>query len=276
VNADDYGLTEGANKTVLELANAGVLSSATIMMTGAACESGLAMLAGAGLDCGVHITLTSSLAEEPARPVSDASYVSSLLSEARGFHHDREVFFTCASPEEALLEATAQIEAALRSGLSVTHIDSHEGTLQLRPQFAEVYVQLALNHRLPIRMGSRALLHQLGLSPAWIERLHEAGLHFPDNLVYLPIDSFSSRAEKSAFILDLLKGLPPGVTELFFHPLNPEYLKSEAEGGDDVAEFRIWDYQLLSSKGYRSALKTSGAEMISFAPLYELCRRSGN
>ncbi len=274
VNADDYGLTEGANRTALELADAGLVSSTTIMMTGSACKAGISLLQGSHLDCGVHITLTSSLASQPAEPVSDATLVASLLNQNGAFHYDREEFFEHATAAEASLEAAAQLEAAEQGGVDVTHIDSHEGTLQLRPQFAEVYVELAIKHALPIRMGSRALLHQLGLPANWIERLHEAGLHFPDNLVYLPIDSFSSLDEKIAFVVGLLSGLPAGVTEIFFHPLNPDYAAAASVGNDEIAQFRVWDYQVLAGNAYQTALTESGAELISFAPLRELCRKS--
>lgn len=274
VNADDFGLTEGTNKTALDLYNDNLISSATIMMTGTAAESGVTLIRKSGLDCGVHITLTSSLEKQPASPVTGSNQVSSLVNDAGRFHFDRDQFFETATPEEALLEATAQVEAAIDSGIPISHIDSHEGTLQLRPQFAEIYVGLALKFALPIRMGSRALLHQLGLSPGWIEKLRGAGLHFPDNLVYLPIDSFSSLEEKTDYIVKLLKDLPPGVTELFFHPLNPDYADSELAGGDEISRFRFWDYRLLTGEAYQSALKDTGAELISFAPLRELCKQS--
>ncbi len=272
-NADDFGLTEGVNRTALELYADGVVSSTTIMMTGAAIASGIELLRGSGLDCGVHLTLTSSLQHRPAKPVSDASQVKSLLNEHGEFYYDRNEYFEHALPSEAILEASAQIEAAFDTGLEISHIDSHEGTLQLKPAFAAAYVELARQHALPIRMGSRALLHQLGLPADWIEKLRSSGLHFPDNLVYTPIDSFNSLEQRTAFVVGLLQSLPTGVTELFFHPLNPDYLNSDGLVQDEITRFRVWDYQILRSKAYTDAVAASGAQLISFAPLRELCRR---
>jgi len=68
-----------------------------------------------------------------------------------------------ATPEQAMLEARAQIQMALDNGIDITHLDSHIGTLQYSDKyFYEVYVPLAKEFNLPVRMGSQELLAQFG------------------------------------------------------------------------------------------------------------------
>jgi hypothetical protein len=54
-----------------------------------------------------------------------------------------------AKPEEVELELRAQIDKALASGVDVTHLDSHMGTV-LFPPFLPIYARLAVDYRLPV------------------------------------------------------------------------------------------------------------------------------
>jgi len=51
------------------------------------------------------------------------------------------------APVEA--ELRAQIEATLRTGVDVTHLDAHMGTVMC-PEFVDIYVELGLEYKLPI------------------------------------------------------------------------------------------------------------------------------
>ncbi len=143
INADDLGLTIGINRTIADLYAANLISSTTIMVTAGEYRDAVTRLKSQSQVCGVHITMTSSLPEALVGPISDPRDVSSLVDATGKFHLDRDSFFLKANPEEALREATAQIESAMADGIDVTHIDSHEGTMQLRPEFADLYLSLA-------------------------------------------------------------------------------------------------------------------------------------
>ncbi len=140
INADDLGLTSGINRTIAELSSSGTISSTTIMVTAGDYQDALTRMKAQPTACGVHITMTSSLPEALVGPVSPIAEVASLVDASGKFHLDRDQFFLGANPEEAHREATAQIERALADGIDVTHIDSHEGTMQLRPEFADLYL----------------------------------------------------------------------------------------------------------------------------------------
>ena len=275
INADDLGLTSGINRTIAELSSSGTISSTTIMVTAGDYQDALTRMKAQPIACGVHITMTSSLPEALVGPVSPIAEVASLVDAAGKFHLDRDQFFLGANPEEAHREATAQIERALADGIDVTHIDSHEGTMQLRPEFADLYLGLAAKFRLPLRMGSRALLEQIGLGDGWIERARRLCLQFTDNFVYLPIDGFAALSEKHHYMCRLLQHLPLGVTELYFHPADPRHEDRTHQANREdrnIWSIREWDYSILVSPEFQSLIKEQEIKLISFAPIRDLMR----
>ena len=278
INADDLGLTAGVNRTILELFSQQMVTSTTIMVTADDYRDAVNILAlNRSIYCGIHITMTSSLPEALIGPLSPPSLVPSLVDSDAKFHFDRDQFFMNANPDEALAEASVQIELALADGIDVTHIDSHEGTMQLRPEFADRYLNLAARYRLPLRMASRALLDQIGLGEGWVERARRLNLQFPDNFVYLPIDGFASFAEKMHYMSRLIECLPSGVTELYFHPAAPQHEPRLGQAGrSDFAMWTVrqWDYAILNSSEFRSAIAAQNIKLISFKDLRDLMRHS--
>jgi chitin disaccharide deacetylase len=278
VNADDLGLTSGINRTISELFSARLVTSTTVMVTAGDYARAAEMARNQPeFSCGVHITMTSSLPETLVGPVSPADQVRSLVDPSGKFHLDRDNFFLGADPAEAESEAIAQIERALADGIDVTHIDSHEGTMQLRPEFADLYLTLAARYRLPLRMGSRALLEQIGLGDGWIERARRLRLQFTDNFIYLPIDGFASFSEKMHYMSRLLRCLPSGVTELYFHPADPRYEPriGQADRPDcTLWSVREWDYRILVAPEFQGIIEEQGIKLISFKRLRELMRRA--
>ncbi len=145
--------------------------------------------------------------------------------------------------------------------------------MQLRPEFADLYLNLAAKFRLPLRMGSRALLAQIGLGDGWIERARRLCLQFTDNFVYLPIDGFAALSEKKHYMCRLLENLPLGVTEIYFHPADPRYehrVKEQGRADRQIWSVREWDYQILVSPEFQSMIKEQGIKLIDFAALREL------
>ena len=65
--------------------------------------------------------------------------------------------------DEVRRECRAQIERAILWGFDVSHLDAHMGTLQLRPEFFDVYLELAVDFGLPLRMVSPSMERYVGL-----------------------------------------------------------------------------------------------------------------
>jgi predicted glycoside hydrolase/deacetylase ChbG (UPF0249 family) len=197
-------------------------------------------------------------------------------------HFSTADFLKHADPAEAESEAAAQIEKTLASGVDITHLDSHAGTLQLRPEFAAVYLRLAVRYHLPLRMASRSLITQVGLPGEIIDYARSQGLHFPDNFIYIPLVRFTSLPEKERFLEQLIEQMPPGLTEFYFHPAldSPEARHladsaSDADGlrpGESAWTPRLVDYQLLSSGKLQKTFAAKEVTLIDYRPLRDLVR----
>jgi predicted glycoside hydrolase/deacetylase ChbG (UPF0249 family) len=272
INADDFGLNTAVNRAVVELFAQSRITSTTIMVPGAAYQDALSGYREQGrISCGIHLALTGDYTDDGSRPVASPLLIPSLLSDEMRLHHDRQTFFTMATPEEAEIEARAQIERALADGIDVTHLDSHEGTLQLQPEFIEVFLRLAADYRLPVRAGSRQLLEQMGIDGNWIDRIRRTGIHITDNLVYMRIDQFSGYSEKEDFVTGLVHDLPPGITEIYFHPSSTLHA-ADASNSESNQEVRRWDYRLLQSDRLWGIIRDQGIILTDFRPLRDLTR----
>lgn len=129
VNADDFGLTHGVNRAIRELHRAGILASATLMVTGNAFDEAIDIaLANPTLGVGCHIVLTDGV------PISHPDSIPSLLG-ADGKHFRP----TLTDFVQALLrgtireseierEALAQVRKLQQAGIDVTHLDTHKHT----------------------------------------------------------------------------------------------------------------------------------------------------
>jgi chitin disaccharide deacetylase len=272
INADDFGLNSNVNGAIAELFGLSRITSATIMVSAAGYQDALKLSRRQEIfPCGVHLSLTSDFTDDGSQPVSARTSIPSLIGRDNRFHPDRNEFFESALPEEAYREAKAQIERAFADGLDVTHIDSHEGALQLRPEFAAVYLQLASEFRLPVRAGSRLLLKQMGILEDWVGKIRQQGIHVPDNLVYIPIDNFRSYQEKEKFTLEVLSQLPTGITEIYFHPTLPNG-EAASYPEESYRQIRQWDYRLLLSDRWLDILQDKRIILTDFRQLRELTR----
>ena len=82
----------------------------------------------------MHLTLTSEWDLYRWGPVTHAP---SLLDGDGGFPRTIQEVWDHADLDETRRELRTQIERAIVWGFDVTHLDSHMGTVQLRPEFFE-------------------------------------------------------------------------------------------------------------------------------------------
>ena len=127
INADDFGLAPGVNRAVVELQQAGALSSTTLMAAGGY-FSAAAHLAFAqpALAVGCHVVLVDGV------PCLRTSEVPSLLGALGSTFRPtagsfvRDLLRRRIRPQEIEAEAIAQIKRIQSSGITVSHIDSHK------------------------------------------------------------------------------------------------------------------------------------------------------
>jgi predicted glycoside hydrolase/deacetylase ChbG (UPF0249 family) len=125
INADDFGLAPGVNRAVVELQQAGVLTSTTLMATGPYFSPAVYLaFAQPGLAVGCHIVLVDGLPVLRADEVSSLLYRGRLRSTIGAFV--RDMMRGRIREQEIEAEAIAQIRRIQSSGLTVSHIDSHK------------------------------------------------------------------------------------------------------------------------------------------------------
>ena len=258
VNCDDLGSTHAANVGTYQALRDGLATSASLMVP---CPWARDAAAGyRGDDVGVHLTLNSELDRYRWGPITRAP---SLLDGDGGFPRTLTDLWDHADLDEVRKELRAQVERAILWGFDVSHLDSHMGALQLRPEFFDVYLDLAVEFGLPLRLSGASSERAIGFP---FRRLAaEEGVVSPDHLVVVRTGVGSRATFEHA-----LAALRPGVTELYVHPAldTPELRAATADW-----QARVDDLHLVTTDdALRAAFDAAGVQRIGYRPLRELQR----
>jgi hypothetical protein len=258
MNCDDLGVCHAANVGVYESLRSGLATSATLMVPAPWAREAAAQYMGE--DIGVHLTLNAEYDLYRWGPITQAP---SLLDGDGGFPRTVQDLWDHADLDEVRKELRAQIERAILWGFDVSHLDSHMGTLQLRPEFFDVYLELAVEFQLPIRLSGGSTERAVGFP---FRRLAaEEDVLFPDHFVLVPNGVGSRRAiERTLF------ELRPGVTEMYVHPAtDTAELRALAP---DWAN-RVDDHHLVThDTGLRAMVQRSGVIPTGYRALRDLMR----
>ncbi len=154
LNADDFGLTPGINRAVIDLHQAGVLSSTTLMATGPAFEQAADLARRhPSLGVGCHIVLLDGT------PVLSPDLIPSLVVPAASLHQPSRFrpalagFVLALSlgrlrEDDFYREALAQARKLQQSGIRVTHLDTHKHT-HVFPLITRVLLRVAQELGIP-------------------------------------------------------------------------------------------------------------------------------
>jgi predicted glycoside hydrolase/deacetylase ChbG (UPF0249 family) len=237
VNADDLGLTGGVNRAIAECHRRGIVSSATLMATGARFDEAAAMARELpGLSVGCHIVLVDG------RPVLPPGQVRSLLAKGTDrFHYTiAEMLRAMAAggfrEKEVTAEAEAQISRLRAAGIAISHFDSHKHT-HLFPRILRPLLRVAKANRIPAvrnpfdapgvipwrqALGRRMLFTRKAgiavltalLRQRWLREVRDSGLATTDGC--LGVAATGSLTE--AGVRAMLERTPKGCWELVCHP----------------------------------------------------------
>jgi predicted glycoside hydrolase/deacetylase ChbG (UPF0249 family) len=128
INADDFGLTPGVNRSVAELHQARALSSATLMANSTFFADAVSLAqANPTLEVGCHIVLVDGAPALPAAQIPSLAAANGQFRDKLG-RFAADLFMGRIRPEELEAEATAQIRRVQDAGLPVSHIDTHKHT----------------------------------------------------------------------------------------------------------------------------------------------------
>lgn len=257
LSCDDLGAFHASNEGVLQAMRTGVATCASLMVPAPWARHAVQHLQ-PGDDIGVHLTLVS---EHPEYRWGPLTYAPSLESGDGGFPSTLDDLWEHADSEEVLRECRAQVERALLWGVDVTHLAPHLTSITLRPEFFDVYLELAAEYRLPIRLPSSISLNEAGFDFRGLAR--DEGVLFPDHFDH----DWSSGSRQR--VLDSINKLQSGVTEIHVQPVIDS---PEVRALGDVCLGWIDDLALITGSEVREALAAAGATLIGYRQIRDAMR----
>ncbi|MDE8350155.1 MAG: hopanoid biosynthesis-associated protein HpnK [Acidocella sp.] len=227
-SADDFGLTVGVNEAVEAGHLHGALGQASLMVSATAAVDAVNRARRLpNLNVGLHLVLVDGAsclghARLPHITTPDGKFRrdQTLL----GFQY----FFSPAARRELALEIHAQFAAYAATGLALHHADAHKH-MHLHPLVADLMIGIGKEFglsrmRVPaeppavlaacgevVGLGSQALFAWSRILRAKVRR---AGLTATDHVFGIHWSGHMTTER----ILRLLPNLPPGSTEIYFHP----------------------------------------------------------
>lgn len=261
VSCDDLGFSYAANSGVYRSLREGMATSASLMVPapwarGAAYEY-------RGEDVGVHLTLNAEHDLYRWGPITQAP---SLLDGDGGFPRTVSDVWEHADLDEVRREWRAQTERAIYWGFDVSHLDvhlgGHLGGLELKPEFFDIYLDLAEDLALPVRLPGADEQRRVGFP--FRDLAAERGVVAPDRVIELPAPEL-----EPAILLAAIAALEPGVTELHFHPAldTPELRASAPDWPRRVSEFAA-----LTDRALRQTVLDEGIVLVGYRALRAIMR----
>jgi predicted glycoside hydrolase/deacetylase ChbG (UPF0249 family) len=254
ISCDDLGACHASNVGVFEALRDGAATTASLMVPAPWAREAAARYRGE--DIGVHLTLN---AEHELYRWGPLTMAPSLLDGDGGFPRTVADLWDHADLDEVRRECRAQIERAIVWGFDVSHLSSHLSALTLRPEFFDIYVELAVEFVLPLRLPSAGAEREAGFPFRTLAA--EEGVISPDHFV--PARQAGSRERVAKALADLA----PGVTELHIQPVvdTPEVRALSANW-----EAWVDDHRLVTSGELDELLPQAGAIRIGYRELRDL------
>ncbi len=257
LHADGLGLCHATNVGVYDSLRRGLATTASLMVPCPWARGAVADYRGE--DVGVHLTLNADHDHYRWGPITHAP---SLLDGDGGFPRTVTDLWDHADPDEVRRECRAQIERAILWGFDVSHIVPHLGALQDRPELFDIYVELAVDFGLPMRLSDPAVEATVGFP--FRQLAAEEGVVFPDHL--LASHPVGGRRRLAAALAEL----QPGVTEV---PLHPAVDSPELRAAAPDWASRVDDHDLLVDRtSLLATLERAGAHLIGYRRLRTLMR----
>ncbi len=276
LHIDDMGFSHAANEASFECLDFGIASCGSVIVT-APWFLEVASIAQKNpkYDIGVHLTLTCEYDTYRWRALSSVNPSSGLLADDRCLWKTTEEVVRNVSAEAAELEMRTQIEYAIQSGIDITHIDTHMGTV-MDPKFIQSYLTLSSEFNIPAFLPkvSKEQLFLMGLGEYadiyqdLLNSLESSGFPLVDHMV---IDTGGVYPNKNQYFLEQIECIEPGLTHLLFHPAK---MGSELKSiTPDSAEWRNQDYEVFTDASFRDSIDKLDITIIGYREIRNIMRK---
>jgi hopanoid biosynthesis associated protein HpnK len=232
INADDFGLSSGANQGIIKGWQQGILTSASLMVAGTAFEEALILAKeNPGLQVGLHLTLVQG------RAILDRQGFPHLADAGGNFGHDpvlagMRYFFVKPLRKRLYAEIEAQIGKCLEAGIALNHLDGHlnihmhpvvfDILCELMPKYGiktfrlsreNLFANLAVDRRRVLGKCADAFIFAR-LARHCKSRLDRLGISYAAEVKGL----LNSGRMTENYLLQALDSVTEGLTEIYFHP----------------------------------------------------------
>jgi chitin disaccharide deacetylase len=244
-HSDDAGMSHSSNVGTIESIEKGVVTSASTMMPcGWVPEFAAYLKDNPEFDNGLHLTLTSEWSKYRWPPLAGQQAVPGLVDKEGAMWKSIFQVAQHASPDEIEMEIRAQVNRAETMGMPITHLDTHMGTVFATMDFLARYIKVGVEKQIPIMIPGGHLTHlkkergdavEAIKASGVIEQVWDAGLPVLDDLIggiKGPKDNMADN------LIDILRELKPGITQIIVHATRPTDLFKEitSSGGKRKVE----------------------------------------
>ena len=288
MNADDFGMTRGVNRAIVEASGQGIITSTTLMATARAFDDAVAQAGQLAprVSIGCHVILLDGT------PALAPSMVPTLLDplsrdgapEFRVKLNDfaRASFSGRLNPVEVEAEAMAQMQQLQEAGIQLSHFDCHKhahmfpavlrpllraaksrGIAAVRNPFGRLFplpvTRILRNPQLWRRVAELSVLR--GFAANFKREVERHGLRTPDGSVGV-LNTGSLDLQSFLVIID---ALPEGTWEFVCHP---GYNDAELDQvRTRLRQSRETELAVFTSPDASAALERRGVELISYREL---------
>ena len=244
INADDFGLSDSINQSIITAYERGVLTSTTLLVAKEATDAAVELAkAHPNLRVGLHLDLDRFFCFE-----SNGHFGTSVDD------IDRAAYDYIAKHQMRAIrrEIASQIETIFRLGLQPTHLDGHHN-IHLMPHILPEVMTLMRDFALHrIRFSQRFYGSHTDVYAALKQALHEATILYPEWCVEVDEDLPLGR---------VFENLEEGVSEVIVHTDLP---------GLPENQWRVEQFEYISSPDAWELINRLKVTRISYAEL-DIC-----
>lgn len=278
VTADDFGLAPAVNEAVEEAHHRGILSAASLMVTGAAASDAIARAKRLpNLGVGLHLVLVDG------RPALSPDEIPDLVGSDGRFHSNVakagiNIFFRSRARAQVEREIRAQLELFRQTGLALDHVNSHHH-FHVHPTVAAILVRVAPEYGVkavrvprerPIESWRAAGDLLVSRLLTWVtqgywakslrRRLDAAGIRSNDCVLGLSDTGDMSVARVTRYVAHL----PTGVSELYVHAATERWAGPDTWPPNYVCR---GEFEALVDTDVVATLKRAGVRPVPFSAL---------
>lgn len=281
INADDFGRHKLINCAVEKAHREGCLRSTTIMAGGKAFDDAIEVARrNPDLGVGIHFTLANGY------PVLPPNQIPTLVN-ADGIFHENYIAFLKLyiagkiSHDEIKAELAAQIEKVIRSGIKLTHFDSHQH-LHHFPGIIGLALDLASDAKIPaMRVADTKIfdgnLESIGqfvgrlglgtLAKVAAHLAHKRNIATPEHFAGI----VAGESVSESYLCNLIENLREGITEVMIHPgINDKILREHCDWQHSFEE----ELNAVTSAKILSLIAQKNISVINFRELSQ-CNATG-